>query len=62
MGSDQDTNQGWDDKDRYALLKGTPEEKVLAWLNLLKTKDGHFKAGVSVPMPASPSCSLSSFD
>lgn len=40
-------DQGWDTKDRYALLKGTPEEKVLAWLNLMKTDDGHFKAGVS---------------
>lgn len=55
MGSDQETKQGWDDKERYALLKGTPEEKVLAWLNLLKTKDGHFKAGVSVPVTGPPS-------
>lgn len=46
MGNDA-KDYGLDDKGRYALLKGTPEEKVLAWLNLMKTKDGHFKAGVS---------------
>lgn len=34
-------------KDKNALLDGSPEEKMEAWLRLTKNPDGHYKAGVS---------------
>lgn len=33
-------------EDRDVLLKGTPEERIDAWLKLTKNEDGHYKAGV----------------
>lgn len=51
MSQKDDKQYGLDAKDRYALMEGTPEEKINTWLKLTKNPDGHYKAGVSPSAP-----------